>query len=87
MVAVTMPSNLLSYLSPSASATLPSPLQSSTRKPLTDDVLHFISLRQQLFGSLAHQFINRGDFDMPIQVALNSRRSQSRAGLTTSNLG
>ncbi len=41
MVAVMMPSNFLSHVSLPVNATLPSPLQSSTRKPLTDDALHY----------------------------------------------
>ena len=41
MVAVMMPSNFLSHVSPSVNVTLPSPLQFSTRKPLIDDALHY----------------------------------------------
>ena len=41
MVAVIMPSNFLSHVSLPVNVTLPSPLQSSTRKPLKDDALHY----------------------------------------------
>ena len=57
MVAVTMPSNLLSHVSPSVNVTLPSPLQSSTRKPLTDDALHYHLIEAatvSFIGSLVH---------------------------------
>ena len=56
MVAVMMPSNLLSH-SPSVNVTLPSPLQSSTRKPLTDDALHYHLIEAatvSFIGSLVH---------------------------------
>ena len=68
MVAVMMPSNFLSHVSLPVNATLPSPLQFSTRKPLKDDALIIISLGQQLFGSSVHWFINRGGLDMSIQA-------------------
>ena len=41
MVAVMMPSNFLSHVSPSVNATLLALPQFSTWKPLTDDALHY----------------------------------------------
>ena len=68
MVAVMMPSNFLSHVSLPVNATLPSPLQFSTRKLLKDDALIIISLGQRLLGSSVHWFINRGGLDMSIQT-------------------
>ncbi len=50
MVAVMMPSNFLFHVSLPVNATLPSPLQFSTRKLLKDDALIIIILlRQQVW--------------------------------------
>ena len=52
MVAALMLSDLLSHVSFPVNVTLPSPLQSSTRKPLTDDALHYHLI--EAAGALAH---------------------------------
>ena len=54
MVAVMMPSNFLSHVSLPVNATLPSPLQFSTWKPLKDDAL---ILSRWGSNCLVHQFI------------------------------